>query len=116
MTAALTASQKAKLNKMNRAAQNVSLGNMLENVGMLASGSLSVSDAQANASTVIITTGLATVGGFIFDARRSGSPLNLYLNVVAGSVTAGTIVALRATNNSASAITINDKYSYIAFK
>jgi hypothetical protein len=116
MTAALTTKQINQLDHMNRAAQNVALGTMLGTAGILASGSLIVSDSQANASAVIITTGLATVGGFLFDGYRSGSPLKQYLNVVAGSVTAGTLVVLRATNSSASTITIGDKYNYIAFK
>jgi hypothetical protein len=116
MTAALTTKQINQLDHMNRAAQNVALGTMLGTAGILASGSLSVSNVQSDASMVIITTGLATVGGFLFDGYRSGSPLKSYLNVVAGSVTAGTLVVQRATNNSASPIMLNDKYNFIAFK
>jgi hypothetical protein len=116
MTAALTTKQINHLNHMNRSAQDVSLGTMLGTAGILASGSLTVSDSQANASMVIITTGLATVGGFLFNAYRSGSPLDSFLNVVAGSATAGTLVVQRATNTSASLIALNDKYNFIAFK
>jgi hypothetical protein len=61
MTAALTTKQINHLNHMNRSAQDVSLGTMLGTAGILASGSLTVSDAQANASMIF----LALVGSYL---------------------------------------------------
>ena len=113
MTARISTFNKNRLNKMNEAAAGVSLGTMLANLGFVSTGSLSVSDAQTNASRVVISTDLATVGGFMVQGYRSGSPLAL--NAVSGSV-AGTIVVTKPTNITASAIALNDVISYVAFQ
>lgn len=115
MTANLTSKQATDLNRSGRSAQNVSLGTMLKALGTVDSGSATVADAQSNASLVVLTTDISTIGGFIFNGYRSGSPLNQYLNVTAGSV-AGTLVVAKATNVSGSAIAIGDNYNFLAWK
>ena len=113
MTAPISTSNTKKLNNMNRAADNVQLGTMIQNMGILSTGSLSVSAAQMNASLVVIPTGLASVGGMIVAGTRSGSGLTI--NAVAGSV-AGTIVVQKATNVTGSALTTGDVITYVAIQ
>lgn len=104
-----TASQIAKLNKMNRAAQDVSLGTVINGqISGVASGSI-VSAAQASASAVSFVTGLTAISGFMVQAFRSGSAVSpLY-----GSASGGT---LTVTSASASyKITTGDVINYIAW-
>ena len=72
---AISTTNEAKLNKMNRAAQNVSLGTLLSTFESNAtvSGSLTVSDAQCNASLVDIATGLTAIEGFNIQTYSTGS-------------------------------------------
>ena len=87
----ITATQKAKINKMNRASQDVSLGTLVQ--GFQGASATSVSSAQASASSVAIVTGLTSVTGFIFQQYRSGSLIpnlsgsQLYTTNSAGTVT-----------------------------
>jgi hypothetical protein len=67
----ITATQKTKLNKMNRASQDVSLGTLIQ--GFQGASVTTVSAAQASASSVAIVTGLSSVSGFVFQQYRSGS-------------------------------------------
>lgn len=73
----LNASQIAKLNKMNRAAKDASLGTAVSNLetASAAKGVVTVSAAQASASAVAVTTGLTAVAGEIHNLYRSGSPI-----------------------------------------
>ena len=117
MTAALSTKIKNQLNKMNRAAQNASLGTMIQNMGTLSSGSITVSAAQMNASRVEIPTGLATVGGFVVQGLRSGSPLNI--KATAGSVAGAILVentTVVTTVTGGSQVAFGDVISYVAFK
>lgn len=87
----ITATQRTKLNKMNRASQDVNLGTLVQ--GFQGSSATVVSSAQASASSVAIVTGLASVAGFIFQQSRSGSLIladsgsQLYTLNSAGTVT-----------------------------
>lgn len=75
----ITATQKSHLNKMNRAAKDVLLGNIVSNLtagGTIVTGSWAASNAEANASAVVIPTGLSAIRGFIVQPNRSGSPLS----------------------------------------
>ena len=87
----ITATQKTKLNKMNRASQDVSLGTLIQ--GFQGASATTVSAAQASASSVAIATGLTSVTGFIFQQYRSGSLVpspsgsQLYTTNAAGTVT-----------------------------
>jgi len=87
----ITATQKAKINKMNRASQDVSLGTLVQ--GFQGSSVTTVTAAQASASSVAIATGLTSVTGFIFQQYRSGSLIpnlsgsQLYTSNASGTVT-----------------------------
>jgi hypothetical protein len=111
----ISTAQKARLNKMNKAFQAVSGGNILAGIeglatlGTVVSGSYAVSATEANASRVVLTTGLTAVKGFFSSYLRSGSVTAV--TFCAGSV-AGTLTVLY--NNSASLVTA-DVASYIAF-
>lgn len=67
----ITSTQKTKLNKMNRASQDVSLGTLIQ--GFQGSSATTVSASQSNASAVIVDTGLDSVSGYIFQQYRSAS-------------------------------------------
>ena len=70
-----------KLNRMNRAAKDASLGTAVQTlqsqVGSVISGSVAVSTAQQSASAVVFYNALATQGGFLFGVTTGGSPLAL---------------------------------------
>jgi hypothetical protein len=117
MTASISTANKNKLNHMNRAAQNVQLGTMIQNMGFVSTGSLSVTAAQSNASRVEVPTGLASVGGYVALARRSGSPLNL--KITAGSVTGALLVentTIVTTVVGGSQVAPGDIVSFVAFQ
>jgi hypothetical protein len=113
MTASISTANKNRLNHMNRAAQNVNLGTMIQNMGVVSTGSWTVTAAQASASRVDIATGLASVGGFMLAARRSGSPL--HLAAYSGSVP-GTLIAIKDPTVTGSAIATGDIVSFVAFQ
>lgn len=72
----ITTTQKNHLNKMNKAAKDVSLGNLIQTMASgspVTAGTTVVSSAQASASSVTIQTGLSTITGFQVQAFRSGS-------------------------------------------
>lgn len=97
---ALSISQKKKLNKMNRAAQEVQLGTMLSNLnasGSVIVGTATVTDAQVNASRIVLTTGLTSVTTFFPTYTRSGSYLTP--TWVSGSV-AGNLIITKSTSAS----------------
>lgn len=72
---------KAKLNKSNRAMQDGTVGTLLQNLETLsakidtpfATGSLSVSAAQATASAISLNTGQSGITGFMVQRYVSGS-------------------------------------------
>ena len=70
---AVSATVKAKLNKMNRAAQDAELGEYVS-YGVFG-GSLVPSAAQISASAVTVYNALATNGFYQYQIFRSGSPL-----------------------------------------
>lgn len=72
---AISSTTKAKLNKMNRAAQDASLGTVLQNLQGVVSGSLAVTTAQMSASAVVAYSPQATLGGYLFQVTRGGSSL-----------------------------------------
>jgi hypothetical protein len=87
----ITATQKAKINKMNRASQDVSLGTLVQ--GFQGSSKTTVIAAQSNASAVAIDTGLDSVTGYVFQQFRSGSLIpatsgsQFYITNASGTVT-----------------------------
>jgi fluoride ion exporter CrcB/FEX len=111
---AFTTKQTTQLNKMNRASQNVGLGTILANLnasGSIVIGTHTVTEAESNASRIVLTTGLASVTTFWESYKRSGSPLSL--TWTSGSV-AGTITV--ASGASASPVKNTDVASYIALQ
>ena len=116
MSAKMSTVYKTHLNNMNRAADDVKLGTMIANMGTISTGSLSITEAQANASRVEVPTGLASVGGFLANIRRSGSPL--MLKVTAGSVTGALLVentTIVTTVTGGSKAAVDDVVHYLAF-
>ena len=111
----LTTAKIKKLNKMNRAAQDASLGTLVANLPAtgITAGSAVVSSAQAAGSRVVITTGLNAVTGFVGQDLRSGSPV-VNAKWVSGSV-AGTIVVTNAVGGSSLVLASGDTLSYVAW-
>ena len=113
MTISIT--QKNHLNKMNKAAKDVSLGTLLvgleglTSLGTVVSGSYAITSAEANASRVVVTTGLTSVKAFFSSYLRTGSPVAA--TVCSGSV-GGTLTVL---NNNSASLVAADVVSYIAF-
>jgi hypothetical protein len=108
----ISSDHETKLNKMNKAAQNVSLGTIIAGLqnDFIASGSLAVSAAQANGSSVTIYTGLtSTVTGYQINVFRSGSALSSdpYVYASGGSVI--------ITPGASYAVTTADRINWIAF-
>lgn len=106
----ISTTQKNHLNKMNRAAKDVGLGNM---VSMLAaSGSLTSGSVTATGATVNITTGFSSVPSmWIVQSSRSGSVGTFGLKTVAGSTT-GDITVTSASG--VAAIANGDIFNWIA--
>jgi hypothetical protein len=104
-----------KVNKMNRAAKDASLGTLVANLPAtgFTAGSTVVSSAEAAGSRVVIDTGLTVVTGFVGQDLRSGSPI-VNAKWVSGSV-AGTIVVTHAVGGSAIVLAANDTLSYVAW-
>lgn len=87
----------AKLNKMNKAAQNVYLGTLLSTMesgsatlasNATKSGKVTISDTQANASAVVIDTKLSSITGYIVQTYNTGSPVQgAYVTTSSASLT-----------------------------
>ena len=125
----MNSTQIKNINRMNRASASPVLGQVIQDLitsasartGTLAvaataqtaiagaSAYKSVSAGEATASRIVLTTGLATVTGFVKTYLRSGADVSL--NWTSGSV-AGTIIV--ASGASASPLE-NDKLNYIAW-
>ena len=90
----LSSSAQTKLNKSNRAMQDASGGTLLGKIsGAYATGSLTVTEAQINASAISISTGQTGVAGFLVQRYMSGSQISDIKVVNSGSIldiTAGT--------------------------
>jgi predicted HAD superfamily phosphohydrolase len=88
----ITATQKAKINKMNRASQDVSLGTLVQ--GFQGSVNTVLSSAQPSASSAAIATGLSAASGYVFQQFRSSGSLvvatsgsQYYVKHASGTVT-----------------------------
>jgi hypothetical protein len=78
----LTSSQINHLNRMNRAADDVNLGTLVDGFvnNTQVTGSVVASAAQSAASAIVIATGLGSVAGYQVQGFRSGSVItNLYV-------------------------------------
>ena len=108
---AITATQAGKINKMNRASQDVSLGTIVQTLqgAAITSGSLLVSATQANGSSVSIVTGAASITGYTIGIFRGGSSLNSDPYVY------GSNGSLVITRGSSYAVTTNDRINWMVF-
>jgi hypothetical protein len=108
---ALSASEKAKLNKSMRAAQDVSLGDLVAKIAdPFLAGVVTVSDAQANASQVVVETGKTGITGFVVTHYSSGSP-NPFVKVV----NTGSNLVIGMAPASASTLDLDDVISWMVF-
>jgi hypothetical protein len=108
----ISTSQKAKLNKMNRAAKDVSLGDLVQQMAqnsVVTGSALVVTTPQMSASAVVIATGRTGVIGSIINWTRSGSHMGPVKVVNSGSNL--TVTSACATW----AFTTGDTVSWIAF-
>lgn len=120
---AITNAQASKINHMNRAAHNVNLGTLVQELqtsassttGTLAlnatkSGSMLVYALHTNASAVTITTGLSSIVGFNVQAYNAGSTIlpGYYVGKSGGTLT---IMAV----SGCSGINAGDKIYWIAW-
>ena len=108
---ALSTSAKAKLNKSNRAAQYVSLGDLIAKVAdPFLAGAVTVSAAQSNASLVEVVTGKTGITGFVVTHYSSGSP-NPFVKVQ----NTGSNLVIQMSPASASALDVDDVVSWMVF-
>lgn len=108
---ALSTSQKSKLNKSMRAAQDVGLGDLVGKVAdPFLTGVVTVSNAQTNASVIEVATGKTGITGFVVTHYSSGSP-NPHVKVV----NSGSNLLITMAPASASKLNLNDVISWIVF-
>lgn len=107
----ISTTQKNHLNKMNRAAKDVGLGNMISKLS--ASGSLTSGSVTATGATVNITTGFSSVPSmWMIQPSRSGSLGSFPVKAIAGSTT-GDITVTSASG--VAPIASGDVLNWIAF-
>jgi len=102
----LTSTEISKLNKMNRAAQDVSLGTILSVAPI--GGVVTASAPQANASAVIIDTGLDANTGYTVQRFNSGSALLSYVTNTSGSLVISAVTG-------GDAIVAGDVFNWLAW-
>ena len=109
---AITDAQKAKINKMNRAAQDASLGTVVQtletNTAKIVKGTYTAITADATAGLKTINTGI-TISGFIVQVYRAGILLADY------KVTATTTNLKIETNSTSYVVTAGDVINYIVW-
>lgn len=92
MSSSISDANATKLNKMNKASQNVNLGTFLQgiedNQDAFVSGSHLVYAADTNASKVTISTNLGSISGFILQVYSAGSQVypGYYVDSASGSL------------------------------
>jgi len=104
----ITSTQESKINKMNRASQDVSLGTLVK--GFQASDAHVVTAAEASASTVVIDSGLGSISGQIVQSVRSGSLVFTSASQVGISNVSGSLTII---GKAAGVISTNDVINYI---
>jgi len=108
----ISASQIAKINKMNKASQTPSLGTVvaaLQN-GAVVSGSITVNATHTNGSAVVINSGLGTIKGHIVQVYKSGSSIyGHYVSNASGSIT------IMANASGSYLLTAGDNIEYIVW-
>jgi hypothetical protein len=118
---AISNSYATKLNKMNRAAQNVTLGTLIQQLQsgsatltsyIGASGSYTVTAAEMNGSRVVLSLPI-TAKGWLVSMYRSGSNVSQFTNVSASTV--GKLEISTALLSGSSGLRTNDVITYMAF-
>lgn len=108
----ITDAQKAKINKMNRAAQDASLGTAVQtlevNAAKIVKGTYTAVAADATAGSKTINTGI-TIAGFIVQVYRANILLSSY------KVTATTTNLKVETNGTDYVVTAGDVINYIVW-
>jgi hypothetical protein len=100
---------KNKLNKSNRAMQDASGGTLLQKIDTaFATGSLTVTEAQINASAISLSTGETGINGFIVQRYMSGSQVSDLKVVSSGSI-------LDIESGSGSPLATGDVINWIVF-
>jgi hypothetical protein len=108
MPNSLTTKQILDLNRMNAAANHVSLGTMLTTTPT--AGSYVVLQSEASASAVSVYTGVASLKGNIVQVVRTGSPVkDIGASVV---MTTGSLVI---TGSAASCVKTSDVINYVVW-
>ena len=119
---AISNANATKINHMNRASANVSLGTVIQNLQsgsstlnsyIRSSGSVSVSAAQASASQVEVATGLTGLKGYIVQCYTSASVMTGVKVQNSGSnllVTAGSSVG-----STPKSLGLNDAVNWIVW-
>ena len=119
---AISNAQRAKINKMNRASQDVSLGTIVQNLqtgsatlnGYIRStGSYTAVEADSNASKVVIATGLTGVVGYMVQVYTSGSQKSTIKVINSGSNL--TVTAGSAATSTVPAITTGDVTNWMVW-
>jgi hypothetical protein len=117
MAQRITASQATKINRMNRAAQDVVLGTIIRQMGNIATGSHTVTGAQQNASAIVIDTTLGSSTGQIVQLYRGGSPIFTSASAFRVVNSAGSItISGSYIGTSGLLISASDIVNWIAFK
>lgn len=114
---AISNAQRNKINKMNEAARQSSLGTVVQNLQTYlgVSGSLTVSAVHTNASVITIATGLGTCTGFMVQSLSSGSIKgDPYIHNLSGSLLIKARSAVYGVSGSFT-ITAGDTVNWIAW-
>ena len=110
--------QRNKINKMNEASRQASMGTVIQNLQTYvgASGSIAVTSVHTNASMVTIETGLGSIKGWVLQPfKASGSPLgDPYVYNSSGSLKIMATSAVYGISGSFS-LTAGDIYNWIAW-
>lgn len=108
---AISNTEATKLNNSMRAAQDVSLGTLIQGLQLKSAGSVTINSVHTNASAVTLYTGFTSpVQGVIVQAFRGGSPIyNPYVGKSGGSVT------FTANTAGSYVLTVGDVFNWMAF-
>jgi hypothetical protein len=109
---ALTSTQIANLNRMNRASTSAAIGTRLNNLetGAVVAGSHVVTSAQASASAITVQTTVSAIEGKMVQATRSGSQI-----YGVKCLTTGSNLNITSASPSLWVIAENDEVNYVVW-
>jgi len=113
MSSSISDANATKINKMNKAFQNITGGTFLQGLEdrqVVASGSMLVYALHTNASVVTIATGLGSIVGFNLQTYLSGSLISepRYVDSASGSLVVTAV-------SGCSVLEVNQKMYWIAW-